>query len=132
MTLIAKECFITLYHADMPTARHFYEDKLGLKVREVTYEWYVGYWVTDEKSLTFSICSNPDEIRQWGANGRGAVIDFLVEDIDKTYEDLMKSGVDFETPPTDYPWGLRHARFKDPAGYTLCITGYAPEARIEE
>lgn len=129
MSIVAKECFITLYHPDIAAARHFYEEMLGLEVREVTYEWYVGYWVTKDRSLTFAISSNPEENRQWGADGRGAVVDFVVEDVDKSYAELMQSGVVFETPPTDYPWGLRHARFKDPAGYTLCITGYAPETR---
>ena len=124
MKLGTTECLVTLYHRDMPAARAFYEGKLGLEIREVTYEWYVGYWVTPEHSVTLAISSSPSENEQWGADGRGVVFDFLVPDVDKTYQELTQHGVEFLHPPTDFPWGLRHAKFKDPAGYTLVITSY--------
>ena len=122
--LRAAECMLTLYHTDMPAARLFYEDQLGLELREATYDWYVGYWLTPAHTITLSISSSPTENAQWGADGRGVVVDFVVADVDKTYRELLQRGVVFEHPPKDFPWGLRHARFKDPAGYTLTITGY--------
>jgi len=120
----ATECMITLYHSDMPAARHFYEDQLGLELREATYDWYVGYWLTPAHTITLSISSSPSENAQWGADGRGVVVDLVVADVDKTYGELLQRGIVFEHPPKDFPWGLRHAKFKDPAGYTLTITGY--------
>ena len=129
MTLEASEILITLYHPDMAAARRFYEDTLGLELREATYEWYVGYWLNGEHSLTLGISSSPEEIEQWGADGRGLVFDFMVSDVDATYRSLLEQGVHFEHGPTDFPWGLRTAKFKDPAGYTLAISSYAPAAR---
>jgi len=125
--LQATECMITLYHSDMPAARHFYEDQLGLELREATYDWYVGYWLNPAHTITLSISSSPSENAQWGADGRGVVVDLVVADVDKTYRELLQRGVVFEHPPEDFPWGLRHAKFKDPAGYTLTITAYVTE-----
>ena len=123
----ATECMITLYHSDMPAARHFYEEQLRLELREATYDWYVGYWLTPAHTITLSISSSPSENAQWGADGRGVVVDLVVADVDKTYGEISKRGVVFEHPPKDFPWGLRHAKFKDPAGYTLTITSYVNE-----
>ena len=123
--LQSTECLVTLYHQDMSSARHFYEDKLGLELREVTYDWYVGYWLAPSHYTTLCISSSPSENEQWGAEGRGVVVDFMVADVDETHRQLLQRGVVFEHPPTDFPWGLRQAKFKDPAGYTLSISGYA-------
>ena len=120
----SEETLITLYHKDMTAARHFYEEKLGLELREATYEWYVGYWVNAAKSVTLCISSSPKELEMWGSKGRGVVIDFMVKDIDETYDLFIQRGVVFEHSPKDFPWGLRHAKFKDPAGYTLTLSAY--------
>ena len=122
------ESLITLYHSDMASARHFYEDLLGLEVREVTYDWYVGYWLTPSRSTTLCISSSPSENERWGAEGRGVVVDFMVADVDETHRKLLQRGVVFEHPPRDRPWGLRQAEFKDPGGYTLNISGYVSPA----
>ena len=131
MRLGATEILTTLYHPDMAAARRFYEEQLGLELREVTYAWYVGYWLNDEHTLTLGISSSPEELAQWGADGRGVVLDFMIPNVDDTYRTLLERGVIFEHEPMDFPWGLRTAKFKDPAGYTLAISSYAPAARRE-
>lgn len=127
-TLQTTEVLVTLYHSDMAAARAFYEDKLGLEIREVTYDWYVGYWLNPSHSTTLCVSSSPSEREQWGAEGRGVVVDFMVADVDETYRQLRERGVDFEHPPKDFPWGLRHARFRDPEGYVLNISSYASKS----
>lgn len=126
MHLTPLESFVILYHADMAKARHFYEALLGLELREVTYNWFVGYWVSNKHEMTLCISSSPGERRRWGADGKGVVIDFVVADVDTTYALLASLGVKFSEPPTEMPWGLRTATFQDPAGYTLTITSYLP------
>jgi predicted enzyme related to lactoylglutathione lyase len=126
MHLTPLESFVILYHADMAAARHFYEDLLGLELREVTYDWFVGYWVSSKHEMTLCISSSPDECRRWSAAGKGVVIDFVVADVDAAHTHLVSLGVKFNEPPTDMPWGLRTATFQDPAGYTLTITSYLP------
>ena len=125
------ESFIILYHEDMVAARFFYEDLLGLELREVTYEWFVGYRVSDKHEMTLCISSSPDERTRYGAHGRGVVIDFVVSDVDEVHARLVERGIRFVEPPTDMPWGLRTATFYDPAGYTLTITSYLPGGKYE-
>ncbi|MFC1742673.1 VOC family protein [Candidatus Riflebacteria bacterium] len=124
MFFSADESFVILYHADMKAARNFYENLLKLQLREVTYEWFVGYWISNKHEMTLCISSDPEENSRWGADGRGVVIDFMVADVDKHFETLKARGVCFTEPPIDYKWGLRTASFKDPAGYTLTISSY--------
>jgi len=42
-------------------------------------------------------------------------ISFLVDDVQKTYDDLKAKGVEFSQPPTKQPWGT-FAIFKDVDG----------------
>jgi RimJ/RimL family protein N-acetyltransferase/predicted enzyme related to lactoylglutathione lyase len=107
MGIAPSESFVIIYHEDMEAARQFYEGVLGLVVREVTYDWFVGYWVSDKHEMTLCISSSPEERALWGAGGKGVVIDFVVPDVDETYAHLVESGVEFLEPPTDKPWGLR-------------------------
>ena len=124
MGISPTESFVILYHEDMKAARAFYEDILGLEVREVTYDWFIGYWVSEKLEMTLCISSSPDERKKWGAGGKGVVVDFVVPDVDQSYIWLAEAGVNFIEPPIDKPWGLRTASFLDPAGYTLTITSY--------
>jgi catechol 2,3-dioxygenase-like lactoylglutathione lyase family enzyme len=126
MGLKPSESFVILYHEDMPAARRFYEEILGLELREVTYEWFVGYWISDKHEMTLCISSSPEERAAWGAGGKGVMVDFVVPDVDAAYRRLVERGVQFDEPPTVKPWGLRTASFRDPAGYTLTITSYLP------
>jgi predicted enzyme related to lactoylglutathione lyase len=129
VTIAPTESFVILYHEDMQAARQFYEDVLGLEIREVTYDWFVGYWVSPKHEMTLCISTSPEERTRWGASGKGVVIDFVVPDVDKAYTQLVDRGVSFLEPPTDKPWGLRTATLLDPAGYTLTVTSYRPTAR---
>ena len=123
------ESFVILYHKDMQAARAFYEGLMGLELREVTYDWFVGYWISAKHEMTLCISTSPEERRQWGADGKGVVIDFVVPDVDEAYLDLISRGVQFVEPPTDKPWGLRTASFLDPGGYTLTVTSYLPKGK---
>ena len=124
MRIKPNESFVILYHEDMAAARHFYEEIIGLAIREVTYDWFIGYWISDKHEMTLCISTNPEERAKWGAGGRGVVVDFVVDDVDAVYDNLIELGAIFDSPPTDMPWGLRTAELKDPGGYTLTITSY--------
>ncbi len=132
MTITPTESFVIIYHDNMQAARQFYEGILGLKVREVTYDWFIGYWVSDKHEMSLCISSSPDERAQWGAAGKGVVIDFVVPNVDETYQRLTECGVVFDEPPTDKPWGLRTASLRDPAGYTLTFTSYLRRNKSSE
>jgi len=132
MTITPTESFVIIYHDNMQVARQFYEGILGLEVREVTYDWFIGYWVSDKHEMSLCISSSPDERARWGAAGKGVVIDFVVPNVDETYQRLTECGVVFDEPPTDKPWGLRTASLRDPAGYTLTLTSYLRRSKASE
>ena len=44
-------------------------------------------------------------------------LNIWVEDVDATYETLVKRGVNFIEPPKDQPWGMRNVTFFDPDGH---------------
>jgi len=129
MGISPTESFVILYHKNMAAARAFYEGILDLTIREITYDWFIGYWVSQKHEMTLCISTSPEERNKWGAGGKGVVIDFVVPDVDDFYARLTALGVRFLEPPTDKPWGLRTASFLDPAGYTLTITSYHRDSK---
>lgn len=43
------------------------------------------------------------------------------DDLELTYQELKSRGVEFQTPPTEQPWG-RYAIFKDPDGNSFVLS----------
>jgi catechol 2,3-dioxygenase-like lactoylglutathione lyase family enzyme len=124
VSFAAKETFVVLYHPDMSAGRRFYEEVLGLAIREVTYEWFVGYWLDEQHKTTLAISSSPEEIEKWGAAGKGVVIELVVANVDEVCARLEAKGVTLDERPNDKPWGLRTAALRDPAGYTITFSAY--------
>ncbi|WP_028973877.1 VOC family protein [Spirochaeta cellobiosiphila] len=50
------------------------------------------------------------------ANNNSTIIEFFVEDVDKTFDQLRKIVNTFVMEPTTMPWGNRSILFKDPDG----------------
>ena len=48
-------------------------------------------------------------------------ISFLVDDVDRTYEEIRGRGVEFESAPADQPWGARAAMLRDPDGNNIYL-----------
>jgi predicted enzyme related to lactoylglutathione lyase len=62
------------------------------------------------------------------AQNRSAIIEFLVEDVDKEFVRL-KDVADFTQEPTTMPWGNRSLLFQDPDGNLVNLfTPVTPEA----
>jgi len=57
-----------------------------------------------------------------------AVIVIRVDDLDKTYAQLLEKGVSFIDTPTNMPnWGIRTVHLRDPAGNLLELFHELPE-----
>ncbi|WP_308466637.1 VOC family protein [Rathayibacter soli] len=54
-----------------------------------------------------------------GADNHTAIIEFLVEEVDRDFERLEQWVSDVVTPPTMMPWGNRSAVIRDPDGNLL-------------
>lgn len=107
---------------DIPKARKFYSDVLGLKVSE------------DHGILTLHLANGGSVIAYPKENHAPAtftILNFPVEDVDKTVDELSKRGVRFEhydmkDLKTDKKGIMRGqgptiAWFKDPAGNILSV-----------
>ena len=63
------------------------------------------------------------------AQNRSAIIEFLVEDVDKDFVRLQEYVADFLQEPTTMPWGNRSLLFQDPDGNLVnFFTPVTPEA----
>ena len=107
----------------------FYRDLLGFEVRKD-----VGYggmrWITvgPEGQPDTSIVLHPpaadpgiteDErrtIEEMMAKGTFATIVLTTADLDGVFERLAAAGAEVIQEPTDQPYGIRDAAFRDPAG----------------
>lgn len=118
-----------LPHTDPDAMIAFYRDLLGFEVRND-----VGYggmrWVTVGPSAQPDISIvlyppaadpgiTPDEqtmIAEMMAKGTFATIVLQTPDLDGVYERLSSAGAEVIQEPTDQPYGVRDAAFRDPAG----------------
>jgi catechol 2,3-dioxygenase-like lactoylglutathione lyase family enzyme len=63
------------------------------------------------------------------ARNRSAIIEFLVQDVDREFERLRSIVDEFVQEPTTMPWGNRSLLFRDPDGNLInYFTPVTPEA----
>lgn len=124
----------TIWVTDLNEALRFYTEKLGFELRaDVSngdYRW-----------LTVGLKDQPDieihlEALKAGARFSQEDVDHLTklvtagklgsgpwktDDCQKTYETLKAKGVEFLQPPTDRPYGIIEAVFKDNSGNVMVL-----------
>jgi catechol 2,3-dioxygenase-like lactoylglutathione lyase family enzyme len=117
--------YITLFVDDLATTRAFYEEVFG---RAPVY--------TDDDSAVFAFGDGeagaigvnlpkstqaPELIEPAvvaeAASGSRMQLTIPVDDVDATCAMLAERGVTLLNGPTDRPWGIRTAAFRDPAGH---------------
>jgi len=107
----------------------FYRDSLGFEIRND-----VGYdgmrWITvgppnqpGTSIVLYPPTADPgiteDEgrlIAEMMAKGTYASVNLATTDLDGTFDKLQASGAEVVQEPTDQPYGIRDAAFRDPAG----------------
>jgi lactoylglutathione lyase len=93
--------------SDAKKSTEWYTKVLGFKV--VSND---DHWVTvapQNSNTTIHLCQGPD--LEPGNTG----ILLKTQNVDETYSELSKKGVQFTKPPRDDGWG-KYAMFKDPDG----------------
>ena len=119
---------------DQDEALAFYTEKLGLELREdVTvpemgnFRWLsVGVPGQDDVAITLMAIPGPpvfDEdtrakIQEVLARGASGGLFFATDDVQRSYEELSKRGVEFLQEPTEQPYGV-DAGFRDPSGNNM-------------
>ncbi len=123
-----------LPHNDNDASLGFYRDTLGFEVRnDVEYEGMHWLTVGPVGQPGTSIVLHPpaadpgitDEerrtITEMMAKGTFAGINLATPDLDGTFERLQEGDAEVVQEPTDQPWGIRDAAFRDPAGNMIRI-----------
>jgi catechol 2,3-dioxygenase-like lactoylglutathione lyase family enzyme len=131
---------ITIHQAYLPqtdpdAALAFYRDTLGFEVRnDVEYQGL--HWLTvgppgqpDTSIVLTPPAADPgiteDErkvIAEMMAKGTFAGINLATSDLDETFEKVQAGTVgEVVQEPTEQPWGVRDAAFRDPSGNMIRI-----------
>ncbi len=118
---IKKIGFIAIPVTDIPRARKFYEDVLGLKVSEEMMggKW-IEYAVGDD---TLAIANVSDS---WTPSDQGTGAALEVEDFDAAIRELKDQDVPFAAEPFETPC-CHMAVVQDPDGNRLIIHKLKPE-----
>ena len=103
---------------ELQKSKTFYTKKLGFKIKYDYSPEYLAVVTPNRLQIGFQPSragSKRGKVKPFG-------IEFEVDDVDALYGRLRKQGVKFIEKPTN-AWGEREARFLDPDGYRLAISG---------
>ena len=102
-----------------PAMLEFYRDTLALTPRSVRDDFASFNWGSPElDAIRLNIVAH-SEVRGPSRDPLRVMLNFLVDDIDATYDQLRALGVRFLRPPTEEHFGGRIATFQDPDGNLL-------------
>ncbi|OAI43440.1 glyoxalase [Verrucomicrobia bacterium SCGC AG-212-E04] len=119
--MITQIKFIGIPVHDQNRALAFYTDKLGFTI--LTDQPFDDHqrWIelripkAETRVTLFTPEGHKDRIGQFSG------VSFACDDVDKTYAELTKRGVEFEGPPKKEPWGT-YAMFKDSEGNQFVLS----------
>ena len=123
-----------LPHTDVEATLAFYRDTLGFEVRNDV-EYQGVHWLTvgppnqpDTALVLHPPAADPGiteeerkTISEMMAKGTYAGVNLATTDLDETFERLQAEDADVVQEPTEQPWGVRDAAFRDPAGNMIRI-----------
>lgn len=125
----------TIWVKDQNEALSFYTEKLGFEIRaDVTngdYRWLtVG--LDSQPDIEFQLAAlkpggglTEEDVQQLTGlveDGKMGVGPWKTADCQATYEALKAKGVEFLQPPTDRPYGIIEAIFKDNSGNVMVLS----------
>jgi predicted enzyme related to lactoylglutathione lyase len=126
-----------LWVHDQDEALAFYTQKLGMEVRvDVTvaelgdFRWLtVGPPGQDDMSIALMAIPGPPvmdpettaQVKELMAKGFAGTVFLTTDDLDASYEDLKKRGVEFVDEPNQQPYGI-DSSFRDPSGNHFRLT----------
>lgn len=137
--MISRLSVTTIWVKDQNEALRFYTEKLGFEIRaDVTkgdYRWLtVGS--SSQPDLDYQLAAlkpggsytqdDVDHLTKLVEAGKLGAGPWKTDDCQKTYETLSARGVDFLQPPTDRPYGIIEAVFKDNSGNFMVLAQDKP------
>jgi len=106
---------VTFYVSDLERAKKFYEETLGLE-KKYEYSSYVGF-----ECGGVEVGLIPKLERGQKVSTLSPPVEFLVDDVERVYNELKQRGVKFVKELHEEPWGGRQATFTDLDGNVLEI-----------
>jgi lactoylglutathione lyase len=114
--------YIVLIVAELDRALAFYVDTLGLPLAHrsgpyaqlATGTTRVSLYERAAMAETLGRALEPPP-----PDAPGFELGFLVDDCDRSFDELVAAGADPAVPPTDRPWGQRTAYVRDPDGHLV-------------
>jgi catechol 2,3-dioxygenase-like lactoylglutathione lyase family enzyme len=119
--MIKRVKFVGLTVKDFDKALDFYTNKLGFEVVSNQLAGPGNRWIelripgADTQVVISGFGPPPD------AKSQMPGVVFAVDDLDATYEELKKKGVEFTQPPRKEAWGSS-AMFRDPDGNLVLLS----------
>ncbi|MBX3064980.1 MAG: VOC family protein [Anaerolineae bacterium] len=125
---------VTIWVKDQNEALRFYTERLGFEIRaDVTKGNY--RWLTvgskQQPNLEYQLAAlkvgggltdaDVQMLTQLVESGKMGVGPWKTDDCQKTYEDMKAKGVEFVQTPTDRPYGIIEAVFKDNSGNVMVL-----------
>jgi catechol 2,3-dioxygenase-like lactoylglutathione lyase family enzyme len=134
MTMLKQLTYTQVWVHDQDEALAFYTEKLGMELRDdVTvpelgnFRWLsVGVPGQPDVAITLMAVPGPpvfdedtrDQIQTLLAKGATSGLFFSTDDVQASYEELKRRGVEFQEEPTQQPYGT-DAAFRDPSGNNI-------------
>lgn len=111
---------VILFVEDLARSKAFYEGPLGLAVQFEDAD-SVGYALEGAAFILLRVDRAREQLggepTTTPARGATAFLTAFTDRVDDLAADLSGRGVAFFQAPTDQPWGMRTAYFKDPDGH---------------
>jgi len=102
---------------DVPAAKRFYQDVLGLDVL-MDMGWIATYGSRESMTVQIAFMSE-------GGNGAPTPdLSIEVDDVDAALERMKNAGFAIEYGPVDEPWGVRRFFVRDPFGKLVNILAH--------
>lgn len=140
--MITRLSVATIWVKDQNEALRFYTEKLGFEIcADVTngdYRWLtVGlksqpdleYQLVGLKASHAFTQEEVDHLTRLVETGKMGIGPWKTDDCQQTYETLKARGVEFVQPPTDRPYGIIEAVFKDNSGNLMVLAQDKPRQR---
>jgi catechol 2,3-dioxygenase-like lactoylglutathione lyase family enzyme len=120
--------FTNVLADDLDRTARFYQDLLGL-TRHYDSDWFVILTAAALPGMEFGILDRGHPVVPHEAAGPagGALLTFVVDDVDAVFDTARRLGARIIAPPTDMDYGQRRLVLCDPDGTVLDIS--APVAR---
>jgi catechol 2,3-dioxygenase-like lactoylglutathione lyase family enzyme len=115
----------TVLVQDQDAALAFYVGTLGWEKRDDSPFGEGSRWVVvgpPGSATGLALLRPQDSGSADAAPGGHTGISLVADDLQRTYEELTKQGVQFTGPPQRMPWGARATWFSDPDGNSYFLT----------